>query len=142
MATPAPHTPAHATAFVEAIEALGSGDRAPLFDLMDDRIRWTWMGVKDWSRTFDGKTEVIEQLFGGVDETLAGAQGVEVRAVVADDVRAVVEHDGFNVTPDGRRYDNRYCWVATFESGRIVELHEYMDTKLVADTFGDMGAGA
>jgi uncharacterized protein len=125
-----------ADALAQAIEALGAGNRNRLFDLLADDVRWSWMGVKDWSRTFVGKSEVVGELFGGVDETLAGQQGVELLAVVADGLRVVVEFSGFNNTAADDRYDNRYCWVATFDAGHLTELHEYMDTKLVADTFG------
>jgi hypothetical protein len=48
----------------------------------------------------------------------------------------VVEHSGRNTTPDGRRYDNNYCWVCRFVEGQLREIHEYMDTRLVTETFG------
>lgn len=127
--------PDPANALTAAIRALGDGSRTPLFDLMSDDVCWSWMGVESWSRTFEGKEGVIGDLFGGVDETIAGQQGVEILAVIADDERVVVEFNGFNTSPDGRRYDNRYCWVTTFQSGQLTELHEYMDTKLVSDVF-------
>jgi ketosteroid isomerase-like protein len=125
-----------ADALTEAIEALGAGDRKGLFDLLADDVRCSWMGVKDWSRTFVGKSEVIGALFGGVDKTIAGQQGVELLAVVADGLRVVVGIQRVYTTAAGDRYDNRYWWVATFDAGRLTELHEYMDTQLVADTFG------
>jgi uncharacterized protein len=124
-----------ADALTAAIKALGDGSRAALFDLISDDVRWSWMGVESWSRTFEGKEAVIGDLFGGIDETIAGQQGPEILAVIADGGRVVVEFNGFNTTPDGRRYDNHYCWVTTFESGKLTELHEYMDTKLVSDVF-------
>ena len=51
----------------------------------------------------------------------------------------VVEHSGRNELPDGRRYDNNYCWVFRFEEGSIQEVREYMDTQLVTETFGADG---
>jgi uncharacterized protein len=48
----------------------------------------------------------------------------------------VIEHRGRNATPDGRPYDNKYCWVCRFADGRLRELREYMDTQLVTETFG------
>ena len=48
----------------------------------------------------------------------------------------VVEHSGRNELPDGRRYDNNYCWVLRFKDGSIHEVREYMDTQLVTETFG------
>jgi uncharacterized protein len=48
----------------------------------------------------------------------------------------VVEHSGRNEMPDGRRYDNNYCWVLRFQGEFIHEVREYMDTQPVTDTFG------
>ena len=48
----------------------------------------------------------------------------------------MVEHSGRNELPDGRRYDNNYCWVIRFKDGSIQEVREYMDTQLVTETFG------
>jgi ketosteroid isomerase-like protein len=48
----------------------------------------------------------------------------------------VVEHSGRNALPDGRRYDNNYCWVFRFHNALIQEVREYMDTQLVTETFG------
>ena len=49
----------------------------------------------------------------------------------------IVEHSGRNKLPDGRRYDNNYCWVFRFQNGLIQEVREYMDTQLVTETFGE-----
>jgi hypothetical protein len=51
-----------------------------------------------------------------------------------------VEHSGRNKLPDGRRYDNNYCWVFRFQNGLIQEVREYMDTQLVTETFGEEAA--
>jgi ketosteroid isomerase-like protein len=59
-----------------------------------------------------------------------------VHRVLADDAHVVVEHAGRNETPDGRQYNNNYCWVMRFDNGLIREIREYMDTQLVMDTFG------
>jgi ketosteroid isomerase-like protein len=140
--SPTPRNPDTAgQALVAAVEALGVGNRTPLFDLLADDVRWSWMGVRTWSRTFTGKAEVVDELFGGVDQTLADQQGVELLAVTADNTRVVVEFNGFNTTAEGHSYDNRYCWVATFENGLVTELREYMDTQLVTETFGSDPSG-
>ena len=51
----------------------------------------------------------------------------------------MIEHAGRNELPDGRRYDNNYCWVIRFNEGYIQEVREYMDTQLVTETFGAGG---
>ncbi len=100
------------------------------------RVTWRWMGVNEWSRTFEGKQTVVDRLFGGVSETLSPSSSVEVHGIHADGDCVVVEHSGRNEMPDGRRYDNNYCWVLRFRGEVVQEVREYMATQLVTETFG------
>lgn len=120
------------------MNALSQGHRQPLFDAMRDDVTWRWMGVEQWSRTFVGKNEVIGELFGGVEESLDSAGSTTtVHQIIGDGAHVVVEHSGSNQTPDGRAYDNNYCWVLEFDDeGAIRAIREYMDTHLVTMTFG------
>jgi ketosteroid isomerase-like protein len=118
------------------MDALARAERQPLFDAMADEVSWRWMGVSSWSKTFQGKEQVVGQLFGGVEETLTSFS-VDVHHIVDDGEHVVVEHTGHNTTPDGRRYDNNYCWVFSIRNGLIQEIREYMDTQLVTETFAD-----
>jgi ketosteroid isomerase-like protein len=121
------------------MDAMSRGQVAPLFDAMAEDVTWRWMGVSQWSRAFDGKQIIIEKLFGGETKTLGPSSRVEVRCIHADGDCVVVEHSGRNELPDGRRYDNNYCWVIRFKDGSIQEVREYMDTHLVTETFGTEG---
>ena len=47
----------------------------------------------------------------------------------------VAETVGDAETLDGRTYDGNYCVLAKFEAAEIVEFREYLDTKLMAETF-------
>ena len=124
----------------EVMAAMSQGRIEPLFDLMAEDVTWRWMGVSQWTRTFVGKQMVVGKLFAGVAETI-GAFSVEVLHIHADGDHVVVEHSGRNELPDGRRYDNIYCWVFRFQDGYVREVREYMDTLLVTETFGaDTGA--
>jgi uncharacterized protein len=120
----------------EIMDAMSQGRVAPLFGAMAEDVTWRWMGVSKWSRTFQGKHFVVDTLFGGARETLSPSSSVEVHFVHGDGDSVVVEHTGRNELPDGRRYDNNYCWVLRFENGLIQEVREYMDTQLVTETFG------
>ncbi len=120
----------------DAMGALAQGRVGPLFEAMAEDVTWRWMGVNQWSRTFEGKQLVVDKLFGGATESLPANSGIELRRVHADGNFVVVEHTGRNELPDGRRYDNNYCWVLRFQDGLIQEVREYMDTQLVTETFG------
>jgi ketosteroid isomerase-like protein len=119
--------------------AMSQGRVAPLLDAMAVDVTWRWMGVNQWSRTFEGKQLVIDKLFGGATETLDPSSSTEVRRIHADGDSVVVEHSGRNKLPDGRRYDNNYCWILRFQNGLIQEVREYMDTQLVTETGGADG---
>lgn len=98
----------------EILGAMSQGRVGPLFEAMADDVTWRWMGVGQWSRTFQGKQAVIDKLSGGAAETLAPSSSVEVHFIHADGEYVVAEHSGRNELPDGRRYDNNYCWVFRF----------------------------
>src|SRR5215208_3939207 len=118
------------------MRAIAQGRAGPLFDAMAEDVTWRWMGVKQWSRAFEGKQSVVDTLFGGASERLLPSSSVEVHCIHADGEFVVVEHSGRNELSDGRRYDNNYCWVFRFADGLIHEVREYMDTQLVTQTFG------
>src|ERR1700743_1278274 len=114
---------------------LGNGNDAPFLDAMADDMKWTWMGSGPWSRTFDGKKAVLGELWTAVKATLKPPYKTIAHRFIADGDHVVVEATGQNSTPDGKVYNNRYCWVCRFGDGQLPELREYMDTQLVTDTF-------
>jgi ketosteroid isomerase-like protein len=118
------------------MSAMSEGRVRPLFDAMAEDVTWRWMGAQQWTRSFKGKQTVVDALFGGDAETLSPGSSVEVHYIHAEGDFVIVEHSGHNELPDGRRYDNNYCWVFRFEDALIQEVREYMDTQLVTETFG------
>jgi uncharacterized protein len=48
-----------------------------------------------------------------------------------------VQGQGENITRDGRRYENTYCWVFAFRNGQVVGITEYADTELMRSVLGD-----
>jgi uncharacterized protein len=116
--------------------AMSEGNLQPLFDAMAPNMTWQWMGTAEWSHTFEGKDAVVGELFGSVAETVSPDFTVVVHRMFADGDFVIVEHSGRNTTPDGKPYNNNYCWVCRFADGALVEIHEYMDTRLVSETFG------
>jgi len=126
----------HKRRVLDVMNAMSEGQVAPLLALMAEDVIWRWMGVGQWSRTFEGKRRVIDTLFGGAIDELGPGSRVEVAHVHADGDSVVVEHAGRNALPDGRQYNNQYCWVLRFEGDLIREVREYMDTQLVTETFG------
>jgi uncharacterized protein len=125
----------------EIMAAMSHGRVGPLVEAMAENVTWRWMGVSQWSRTFEGKQRVIDTLFAGSRDMLSPGSSVQVLDIHGDGDFVIVEHSGHNEMPDGRQYDNNYCWVFRFQDGLIQDVREYMDTLLVTETFGpDRGA--
>jgi hypothetical protein len=114
---------------------LSKGNDQPFIDLMADEFQWNWMGSNQWSKSFKGKSAVLNELWAAVRETLKPPYRAIAHRFIADDDYVVIEASGQNTTPDGKEYNNKYCWVCRMKDGKLYELNEYMDTDLVTRTF-------
>jgi len=52
----------------EIMRAMSQGRVAPLLEAMAEEVTCRWMGVNQWSRTFEGKQIVVDTLFEGATE--------------------------------------------------------------------------
>jgi ketosteroid isomerase-like protein len=120
---------------MDVMAALADGDDRPFLDAMHNDMKWTWMGSGGLSKTFDGKESVLHELWKSVKTDIAQPFRVTATLILAEGDHVVVEGVGNNKTPNGKEYNNRYCWVMKISGGKIVELKEYMDTDLVRRTF-------
>jgi len=116
-------------------DELSKGNDHPFVAAMADDMQWTWMGSGQWSRSFVGKQSVLGELWSAVRATLKPPYKVIAHRFIADGDYVVVEASGQNNTPDGKVYNNKYCWVCRISKGKLHELNEYMDTQLVTETF-------
>jgi ketosteroid isomerase-like protein len=112
----------------------------PFVDAMADDFRWTISGNGRWSRTYEGKQAVLNELFPALRARIAGRIAMTASRFIAEDDHVVVEARGSNVTKAGEPYNNSYCFVCRFAGGKLVELTEYMDTELVTAALGDPAA--
>jgi ketosteroid isomerase-like protein len=119
-----------------AYASMAAGDPAPYLDLLSDEVSITMFGDHRFARTFKGKTDIYNNLFGPIREVLDGTIRMNATNVVAESNTVVVEAQGEARTKDGRSYKNTYCFVFRLANGKITESREYIDTQLVKATFG------
>jgi ketosteroid isomerase-like protein len=123
-------------AVVNAYASMAAGDPAHYLDLLSDDVSITMFGDHRFARTFKGKTDIYNNLFGPIREILDGTIRMNLTNVAAENDTVVVEAQGEARTKDGRNYSNTYCFVFKLANGKITESREYMDTQLVKATFG------
>jgi ketosteroid isomerase-like protein len=113
------------------------GNGRAFLDAFAEDASWTVTGTTGWSRMYQGKAAIMNDLIAPLRRILAPPMRVHARRIVADGDIVVVEAQGENVTRDGRPYENRYCYVFQFERGAVKALTEYADTELFRTALGE-----
>lgn len=93
-------------------------------------------------RTYEGKRAVLDELLGGLREQLSGRNVVTADRIVTNGDVVVVEGRNHSVTRSGRDYPNCYCWVSVMRDGKVAEIIEYPDTKLIAEALTPLPAAS
>jgi uncharacterized protein len=110
-------------------------------DNVADDVRWVVTGQYSWSRTFEGRDAIVNDLHGHVRSVLAERARTVAFNFIAEGNYVVVEAKGDNVTKTGVRYDNDYCMIWRLQDGRIKEIREYCDSVLTEKALGRFPTG-
>jgi ketosteroid isomerase-like protein len=116
---------------------LERGDSRPFVEKLADDFRWVIAGDSCWSRTYEGKQAVLNELFPKLRATLADRVRTRATRFIAEGDLVVVEARGNNNTRTGMPYNNSYCMIYTVRDGMLREMVEYMDTDLAIRALGD-----
>ena len=114
----------------DAFDGLSRADGRAFFDIMADDIVWIIEGQCRFSRRYEGKVAVQNELAPALFANFASDYRNHAEAIIAEDDRVVVLARGEVKTVRGEDYNNSYCFVLLMNDGKIVELREYMDTSL------------
>ncbi len=137
-----PIQPQNNKQLMQAIFAeLAQGNGRPFLDAMADDFCWILTGQTAWSRRYEGKRAVREELFRPLFAQFADSYTNQATRFVAEGDMVVVECRGQVTTRQGKPYNNSYCYVCRLEGGQLKELVEYLDTQLVHATL-EAPAGA
>jgi uncharacterized protein len=113
------------------------GNGRPFLDAFAEDGSWTITGSTGWSKTYQGKAEIMDALIAPLRRVLASPMKTHARRIVAEGDTVVVEARGENRTHDGRPYENTYCYVFEFRDGQVAALTEYADTELFRSALGE-----
>lgn len=120
---------------------LANGNGQPFMDALADDARWTVIGSSPWSRTYEGKRAIIDELMRPLFRQFADQYTARAIRVIAEDDSVVVEARGQATTNSGKPYNQTYCYVFRLSDGKVRELTEYMDTQLVSEALEIPAAG-
>jgi uncharacterized protein len=110
---------------------LANGNGQQLMDALSNDARWTVVGSSPWSRTYEGKPAITNELMRPLFHQFANQYKARAIRIVAEDDVVVVEARGEATTKSGKPYNQTYCYVFHLADGKVRELTEYLDTDLV-----------
>jgi ketosteroid isomerase-like protein len=120
---------------------LADGNGQPFLDALADDARWTVIGSSPWSRAYEGKRAIADELMRPLFRQFADRYTARATRIVAEDDVVVVEARGEVTTKLGEPYNQTYCYVLRLADGQVRELTEYLDTELINKALQTPGGG-
>ena len=110
---------------------LENGRPDAFFNHVAQDVNWTVMGTHPLAGTYHTKENFLAHTFARLDKLLKERVVLRVTNVPVDGDTAAVELESLSTALNGKPFDNRYCWIARFSNGTIVEVRAYLDSALV-----------
>jgi uncharacterized protein len=110
---------------------LARGNGQPFMDALADEARWTVIGSSPWSRTYEGKAVIVDELIRPLFRQFADQYTAQATRIIAEGDVVVVEARGKVTTRSGKPYNQTYCYIFQLADGKVRDLTEYQDTELV-----------
>jgi ketosteroid isomerase-like protein len=110
---------------------LENGRPEAFFNHVAQDVKWTVMGIHPLAGTYHTKENFLAHTFARLDKLLKEGVVLRVTNVPVDGDTAAVELESLSTALNGKPFDNRYCWIARFSNGTIVEVRAYLDSALV-----------
>jgi uncharacterized protein (TIGR02246 family) len=119
------------------VDARANNDAAAIADLLTDDAAWYPPASANLG-PFAGREEVAKALTGGAAGSILDVSTIkrDVRSLIVDGDRAVVQQRLTAKAHNGNDYANEYCWVYTCRDGKVQLLEEYADTLYAGRVFG------
>ncbi len=114
-----------------AFDELAKGNGEPFMDRLGEDVRWRIIGTTAWSRTYEGKRAVRDELMRPLFAQFADRYVNKATRIVAEGDLVVIECQGKVTTKAGKPYNQTYCYVCRLAEAKVRELTEYLDTEMV-----------
>ena len=110
---------------------LENGRPEAFFNHVAQDVKWTVMGTHPLAGTYHTKENFLAHTFARLDKLLKEGVVLRVTNLLVDGDTAAVKLESLSTALNGKPFDNRYCWIARFSNGTIVEVRAYLDSALV-----------
>ena len=110
---------------------LENGRTDAFFDHVAEDVNWTVMGTHPLGGTYRTKDDFLAHTFARMNKLLKEGVVLRVTNLLVDGDTAAVELQSLSTALNGKPFNNRYCWIARFSNGTIVEVRAYLDSALV-----------
>ena len=110
---------------------LENGRTDAFFDHVAEDVNWTVMGTHPLAGTYRTKDDFLAHTFARLNKLLKEGVVLRVTNLLVDGDTAAVELQSLSTASNGKPFNNRYCWIARFPNGTMVEVRAYLDSALV-----------
>ena len=122
-------SPDSKTVLARYVEAVQAGDAAGIREAFAEDATWQLDGELPISGIWRGRDAIMNEFLAtAMSYYRPGSVSLEITRIVAEGEHAVMEWTSRARTTHGEPYENHCIGVFTVRAGRIVRVHEYMDT--------------
>lgn len=117
----------------DLIEDLSSGLLDKAFDAVADDAKWWVAGTAEpYTR------QQYRELCAHPNTIFKTGPVMTIKTITAEDDRVALEAESDADLINGKHYHNYYHFLFVIRDGRVTQAKECLDTKHVADSFGDL----
>ncbi len=132
-------TDERAEAIRTAFSEMAQGNPGPFLAILSNDVTYRVIGDTTFSGTFRGKDSFLSNVPARLGVALATPLALHADNIIASGDYVVVQARGISSLRSGAPYNNVYCFVFRFDGGVVSSATEYLDTQLVARSFGVPG---
>ena len=118
------------------VECLSRGDIEGLVSTIGEDVIFETMGSSIMSRR-RSRAE-LPLAYRTILAACPDGVRLTIRSITAEDDRVSVEAQGSAMAVSGKSYNNQYHFLFLIRDGKVRELREYVDTKLLDEIFGPL----